>query len=155
MLHPLNLRTTRKDNIIHVIETDMQNQRIPTNPTVDSSAPPSSKRPAAIQPLLFALTLIGGMFIGTNLNDKNPLKVKAATEENPNKLVSLINFIEDNYVDTINKKELIDDAIASLLKNLDPHSYYLPAEDVLNEKEKMSGEFSGIGIEFLIQLGIA
>jgi carboxyl-terminal processing protease len=108
------------------------------------------KKPAAVQPLLFALTLIGGMFIGTNLGDKNLLQVKAATEENPNKLVSLIDFIEDNYVDSIDKKELIEDAIQSVLQNLDPHSYYLKAEDVVSEKEKMKGEFSGVGIEFLI-----
>jgi carboxyl-terminal processing protease len=108
------------------------------------------KKPSAIQPLLFALTLIGGMFIGTNLGDKNLLQVKAATEENPNKLVSLIDFIEDNYVDSINKKELIEDAIQSVLQNLDPHSYYMKAEDMESEKEKMKGEFSGVGIEFLI-----
>lgn len=108
------------------------------------------KKPSAIQPLLFALTLIGGMFIGTNLGDKNLLQVKAATDENPNKLVSLIDFIEDNYVDSINKKDLIEDAIQSVLQNLDPHSYYMKAEDMETEKEKMKGEFSGVGIEFLI-----
>lgn len=108
------------------------------------------KKPSAVQPLLFALTLIGGMFIGTNLGDKNLLQVKAATEENPNKLVSLIDFIEDNYVDSINKKDLIEDAIQSVLQNLDPHSYYMKAEDMETEKEKMKGEFSGVGIEFLI-----
>ncbi len=108
------------------------------------------KKPAATQPLLFALTLIGGMFIGTNLGDKNLLQVKVGREENPNKLVSLIDFIEDNYVDTINKKVLIEGAIQSVLQNLDPHSYYLKAEDVISEKEKMKGQFSGVGIEFLI-----
>jgi carboxyl-terminal processing protease len=108
------------------------------------------KKPAATQPLLFALTLIGGMFIGTNLGDKNLLQVKSATEHNPNKLVSLIDFIEDNYVDSINKRDLIEDAIQSVLQNLDPHSYYLKAEEVVSEKEKMKGEFSGVGIEFLI-----
>ncbi len=109
----------------------------------------NSKRSAA-QPFLFVGLLVAGMFIGTNLGDKNPLKVKPTVEENPNKLVSLINFIEDNYVDSVDKSKLIDDAIQSLLANLDPHSYYMKAEDMQQEHEKMKGAFSGIGIEFLI-----
>lgn len=109
----------------------------------------NSKRSAA-QPFLFVGLLVAGMFIGTNLGDKNPLKVKPSVEENPNKLVSLINFIEDNYVDSVDKSKLIDDAITSLLANLDPHSYYMKAEDMQYEHEKMKGAFSGIGIEFLI-----
>lgn len=108
------------------------------------------RKPSPVQPLLFALTLIAGMFIGTNLGDKNLLQVKPSIEQNANKLVSLIDFIEDNYVDSINKRQLIDDAIASVLKNLDPHSYYMGSEEVAIEKERMKGEFSGVGIEFLI-----
>jgi carboxyl-terminal processing protease len=109
-----------------------------------------AKKPSPMQPLLFALTLIAGMFIGTNLGDKNLLQVKPAIEQNANKLVSLIDFIEDNYVDSVNKQQLIEDAIASVLKNLDPHSYYMGSEEVALEKERMKGEFSGVGIEFLI-----
>jgi carboxyl-terminal processing protease len=110
----------------------------------------NERKPSPVQPLLFALTLIAGMFIGTNLGDKNLLQVKPSVEQNANKLVSLIDFIEDNYVDSINKQQLIDDAIASVLKNLDPHSYYMAADEVALEKERMKGEFSGVGIEFLI-----
>jgi carboxyl-terminal processing protease len=109
-----------------------------------------NRKPSPVQPLLFALTLIAGMFIGTNLGDKNLLQVKPSVEQNANKLVSLIDFIEDNYVDSIDKKQLIEDAIASVLKNLDPHSYYMGSEEVALEKERMKGEFSGVGIEFLI-----
>jgi len=117
---------------------------------IESSGQMNSRKPSPVQPLLFALTLIAGMFIGTNLGDKNLLQVKPSVEQNANKLVSLIDFIEDNYVDSINKKQLIEDAIASVLKNLDPHSYYMGSEEVALEKERMKGEFSGVGIEFLI-----
>lgn len=110
----------------------------------------NNRKPSPVQPLLFALTLIAGMFIGTNLGDKNLFQVKPSVEQNANKLVSLIDFIEDNYVDSIDKKQLIEDAIASVLKNLDPHSYYMGSEEVAIEKERMKGEFSGVGIEFLI-----
>lgn len=117
---------------------------------VNSNSNLPDRKPSPVQPLLFALTLIAGMFIGTNLTDRNLLQVKPSIEQNANKLVSLIDFIEDNYVDSINKQQLIDDAIASVLKNLDPHSYYMGADEVALEKERMKGEFSGVGIEFLI-----
>jgi carboxyl-terminal processing protease len=118
--------------------------------SVNTTPSPNERKPSPVQPLLFALTLIAGMFIGTNLGDKNLLQVKPSVEQNANKLVSLIDFIEDNYVDSINKQQLIEDAIASVLKNLDPHSYYMGSEEVALEKERMKGEFGGVGIEFLI-----
>lgn len=128
----------------------MNNERLDKYTPADQDPVIRNKKPSAMQPLLFALTLIGGMFIGTNLGDKNLLQVKPSTEQNPNKLVSLIDFIEDNYVDSIDKKNLIEDAIESVLANLDPHSYYMRSEEVAAEAEKMKGEFSGVGIEFLI-----
>jgi len=108
----------------------------------------SGKSP--LQPLYYAFVLIAGILIGTLLADKNILSIKTGTEDNPNKLVSLIDFIEDNYVDDVDKKKIIDDAIASILKNLDPHSYYLNPEEYAKAKEEMSGSYEGVGVEFLI-----
>jgi len=125
----------------------MNNERLDKYST---EGPIKNTKRSAAQPFLFGALIVAGMFIGTNLGDNNPLKVKPAVEENPNKLVSLINFIEDNYVDSVDKSKLIDDAIKSLLANLDPHSYYMKAEDMEQEHERMKGAFSGIGIEFLI-----
>ncbi len=108
----------------------------------------SGKSP--LQPLYYAAVLIVGILLGTLLADKNLLSIKTGTEDNPNKLVSLIDFIEDNYVDSVDKKKIIDDAIASILKNLDPHSYYLNPEEYAKAKEEMSGSYEGVGVEFLI-----
>ena len=110
----------------------------------------ANRKPSALQPLFFAGTLIVGMFIGTNLGDRNLFQVKTGTEENPNKLVSLIDYIEDHYVDSVDKKKLIDDAIGSILKNLDPHSYYMDPEDLAQAQEQLEGKFEGIGVEFMI-----
>ena len=108
----------------------------------------SGKSP--LQPLYYAFVLIAGILLGTLLADKNLLTIKTGKEDNPNKLVSLIDFIEDNYVDSVDKKKIIDDAIASILKNLDPHSYYLGPEEYAKAKEEMSGSYEGVGVEFLI-----
>ncbi|MCC6600283.1 MAG: S41 family peptidase [Crocinitomicaceae bacterium] len=108
------------------------------------------KGPSPFQPLFFAATLIVGLLIGTFLADRNILQIKTGVEGNPNKLVSLIDFIEDNYVDTVGKRKLIDDAIESILRNLDPHSYYISPEEFASATEQLEGGFDGIGIEFLI-----
>lgn len=103
-----------------------------------------------MQPLYYAGTLIVGLLIGTFLADRDLFQIKTGTEENPNKLVSLIDFIEDNYVDSVDKRKLIDDAIGSILKNLDPHSYYLTPEELAQATEELDGGFEGIGVEFII-----
>ncbi|MFZ4784166.1 MAG: S41 family peptidase [Flavobacteriales bacterium] len=124
----------------------MNNERLEKYETPST---PKAK-PSALQPLFFAGTLIVGMFIGTNLGDQNLLKVKTGTEQNPNKLVSLIDYIEDHYVDSVDKKKLIDDAIGSILKNLDPHSSYMAPDVLAESKEQLEGKFEGIGVEFMI-----
>lgn len=107
------------------------------------------KPPSALQPLYYAIVLIIGLIGGSILSDQNTI-VLGGRQSNPNKLVSLINFIEKNYVDSIDKNKLIEDAINSVLKNLDPHSYYLSPEDLARAQEELSGGFQGIGVEFLI-----
>ncbi|MEY2938935.1 MAG: hypothetical protein RL062_1524, partial [Bacteroidota bacterium] len=117
------------------------------------TAPPLSRkkiRPSSAQPLFFGLVLIIGILIGTYLADSNLLTIKTGAEENPNKLVSLIDFIEENYVDSVDKRILIDGAIQSILSHLDPHSYYISPEEIAQANEKIQGEYHGIGMEFMI-----
>ena len=96
------------------------NENTPQNP---SPAPLRKKiRPSSAQPLYFGMVLVVGILIGTYLADTNLLTIKTGAEENPNKLVSLIDFIEENYVDSVDKKMLIEGAIQSILSHLDPHS---------------------------------
>ena len=97
----------------------------PENHTPQPSAPPLSRKrikPSSAQPLYFGMVLIVGILIGTYLADSNLLTIKTGAEENPNKLVSLIDFIEENYVDSVDKRQLIDGAIQSILSHLDPHN---------------------------------
>lgn len=121
-------------------------------PTTQTAPPLSRKRikPSSAQPLYFGMVLIVGILIGTYLADSNLLTIKTGAEENPNKLVSLIDFIEENYVDSVDKRQLIDGAIQSILSHLDPHSYYISPEEIAQANEKIQGEYQGIGMEFMI-----
>jgi carboxyl-terminal processing protease len=54
--------------------------------------------------------------------------------------------LENNYVDDVNGKDLIHNAIKGMVGNLDPHSSFMPPEAFDELKDDTKGEFSGIGI---------
>ena len=66
------------------------------------------------------------------------------------KLSSVYYLINNYYVDTADFEALTDDAIVSILKELDPHSAYIPKKDVEKANEPLEGNFEGIGVTFQI-----
>ena len=67
------------------------------------------------------------------------------------KLVYLFDLLRDRYVDTLNLEHLVEDAIPTIIEELDPHSAYIPSEDMQAVTEQLEGSFSGVGIQFNIQ----
>ncbi len=59
----------------------------------------------------------------------------------------VIQFVENNYVDEVKQKDLIQGAIKGMLETLDPHSNFLPPEVFKDMKIDTSGKFGGLGIE--------
>jgi carboxyl-terminal processing protease len=55
--------------------------------------------------------------------------------------------IKQNYVESVDDKELIEHAIRGMLEGLDPHSDFLMGDDYLDLKESTHGEFGGLGLE--------
>ncbi|MBI4930189.1 MAG: S41 family peptidase [Bacteroidetes bacterium] len=103
-------------------------------------------------PIIFSLLLAIGIFIGSKLNFSNqiPIRFLQSEKKSSDKINSVLNFIEEEYVDTVNKTILEEKAIADLLQNLDPHSVYITAKEVQEMREPLEGNFEGIGIEFNI-----
>jgi len=66
------------------------------------------------------------------------------------KFSQVLNWIDKYYVDSVNKAQLVDDAIIKMLQSLDPHSTYLTKEEVKEMNEPLQGNFEGIGISFNI-----
>lgn len=64
------------------------------------------------------------------------------------KLDDLFNLIKQHYVDTTNDTQLIENALKGVLKELDPHSYYLDAKELKASNEPLQGNFEGVGIQF-------
>jgi carboxyl-terminal processing protease len=66
------------------------------------------------------------------------------------KLGSLLYHIDRMYVDDVDNKKLVDAAIVAMLEELDPHSIYIPKEDLEEVNEPLKGNFEGVGIQFNI-----
>lgn len=61
------------------------------------------KRPSAWQPLIYALLLVMGVYIGSSFGDGSAPMPRSEAGENPNKLVNIINKIDEMYVDSVEK----------------------------------------------------
>jgi len=102
-----------------------------------------------ILPLLLAISLVSGILIGVYLPGKdNTVHPQSGFRVRNDKINSILNIIESDYVDTVNRSELVEAAIPAILKKLDPHSVYIPAKDLLRANEPLQGNFDGIGISF-------
>lgn len=99
-------------------------------------------------PLMLALALALGVFIGKYVPGESALPQHSKIRSKNDKLSNILNIIESNYVDTVNRKELVEVAIPAILKKLDPHSVYIPAKDLARANEPLQGNFEGIGISF-------
>ena len=107
-------------------------------------------------PLIIATCTIIGVFLGasltpSNINDKNIIFPQNQRFNTASKLNEILNFIETTYVDSVDKKDLTEKSISSMLTTLDPHSYYIPARDFDGMNEPLEGNFDGIGVEFRIK----
>src|SRR3989339_768987 len=102
-----------------------------------------------LMPILFSLILVAGIGAGYLLS-----RVSGKTHEgNPviDKLLSVIDYVEMEYVDTISKTDFVEAALPQILLELDPHSQYIPASEQQSMSEPLEGNFDGIGVQFNIQ----
>ena len=102
-------------------------------------------------PLLLALCLIAGIAIGTFYANHFSGNKLGIINTSSNKLNALLRIIDDQYVDTVNISDLVEEAMPQILSELDPHSSYIPAKDLEAVTADLKGSFSGIGIQFTIQ----
>ena len=70
--------------------------------------------------------------------------------ETTRKFDEVFKYLERNYVDDFDGPAITDAAIVAMLKELDPHTYLIPKEEVEESNEKINGSFVGVGIRFQI-----
>ena len=103
-------------------------------------------------PIVMALLLIAGVYIGARMKTYDNYSRPLFSIKSPefNKINEVLNYIQQEYVDTINNEQITDKAIRSIINNLDPHSGYISKSELQAVNEPLEGNFDGIGVEFNI-----
>ncbi|CAM1345981.1 S41 family peptidase [Tenacibaculum crassostreae] len=99
-------------------------------------------------PIYFSIAVVFGILIGTFFSGGNTSNLISKSTSSERKIKRLIDYIESDYVDDVNTDDLLDGAIAEMLGKLDPHSVYIPKENLQLVTENMQGNFVGIGVQF-------
>ena len=111
----------------------------------------SDARKYIFLPLLLALAIAAGIFIGSRYHVSSPnTKVFGLGFSKFNKLNDIFNYVLEEYVDSVERDILIDGSLSVIMQELDPHSAYIPSKDLTSINEPLDGNFEGIGIEFVI-----
>ena len=105
----------------------------------------SNKRNPALLllPLLLAVGVGSGIFIGRYITTRS----LTPKEE---KFRTVLRLIQSDYVDELDMDSLIEASFPDLMASLDPHSAYIPAEELQVVNDDLSGSFSGVGVSFQI-----
>ena len=99
-------------------------------------------------PIYFSIAVVFGILIGTFFSNENTANLISKNSSNEKKIKRLIDYIQSDYVDNVNTDDLLDGAIKEMLDKLDPHSVYIPKENLQLVTENMQGNFVGIGVQF-------
>ncbi len=104
------------------------------------------------QPLLLAVIMAVGMWVGTRIDDELPatglLKKHQAQDDQWDALLNAIGYVKSQYGEDLDVDSISSEMIDKLVSYLDPHSYYLDGRDYTYFQERMAGQYTGIGIEY-------
>lgn len=98
--------------------------------------------------LFAAILVMIGMLAGFRLQSSTPVSKKKEIRSGVQKLQDALWFIEQNYVEGPEQDQMVEDALKGLMEGLDPHSFYIPKQEMDAMEEQMQGSFDGIGVEF-------
>ncbi len=98
-------------------------------------------------PILLFAAIAFGIVLGGWLNFPNQNHF-FAKNNSKNKINKLIDFINNEYVDKINTDSIVNLTVDKIMRQLDPHSVYIPPSQQTQIAENMKGDFVGIGVNF-------
>lgn len=111
----------------------------------------NSKR-TILFPLLLAAGVAAGVAFGVYVGRNTAGSQLQALLQNmaapENKVTQTLSLIENQYVDPVSPDSLAEQVIPLLVSELDPHSVYIPADEMAAMNEPLEGEFDGIGVVF-------
>ena len=110
-------------------------------------------------PLLMAAAAIAGLAVGHisgKFSARNELNEAINSQQffsygyGGSKFQNIINLVGSHYVDSVDVDSLEEAFIPEFLKNLDPHSIYIPRKEVDRVAADLKSDFGGIGVTFSI-----
>lgn len=107
-------------------------------------------KPKLWLPTVLAGIMVLGMFAGYHLKERTGGSNSFIKNKAGGSLEEVLSLVNNKYVDNVNIDSLDTAAIYSVLKHLDPHSVFIPAEELSAVNEDIQGNFKGIGVEFQI-----
>lgn len=110
-----------------------------------------TKGSSRFTPVIIAISVVAGILIGTFYAKHYGGNKLGIINGSSNKLNALLHVIDDQYVDTVDMSQLVENAMPQILAELDPHSTYIPAQRLEEVNSELEGSFSGVGIQFTIQ----
>lgn len=100
--------------------------------------------------VIIGITLIFGQMV---LADKNPVVKPDLPIDDLRAFSEIFGRIKSSYVEPVEDKTLLENAIRGMLSGLDPHSAYLDLKEFKDLREGTSGQFGGLGIEVSMEDG--
>ncbi len=101
--------------------------------------------------LLIIASVVTGIAVGTFFTRRLLSPYLNVINVSTNKVGDLLHIVDEMYVDSVNVDDMVEQVMPQVLKELDPHSMYIPAKDLEDTNAELKGSFSGIGVQFTIQ----
>ncbi|MGN0187223.1 MAG: S41 family peptidase [Paludibacteraceae bacterium] len=107
-------------------------------------------------PLVVAVSMAVGVIIGGVYTIRHKVltdyeQLAGFNVSSGNKIVDMLRLIDNMYVDSVRSDSISEAIVPLIVKQLDPHSAYIPAADLASVNEQLEGTFSGIGVQFSLQ----
>lgn len=123
---------------------------MPLNSQIDTNKSPKNYN--VLLPLIVAMSCVIGMIAGQRMSgsgNHNPLiqKLNDDHQIGVGRIEEVIRFIESKYVDEVNESQMVEDALSSIMKYLDPHSIYISKSRLEEVNNQLKGSYEGLGIE--------
>ncbi|MDR0477360.1 MAG: PDZ domain-containing protein, partial [Desulfobulbaceae bacterium] len=107
--------------------------------------------PIRLLSLVACLFLVPSFFAMPALAAADKNQGRETTYKQLEIFATVLGMIQENYVDAIDTKKIVNGAVRGLLYSLDPHSSYLEPDEYAELQEETEGSFSGIGIEVSVE----
>jgi carboxyl-terminal processing protease len=100
------------------------------------------------------ITTLFAVLVGVSLTQKSSVAWAEDRYADLQNFSKVLNLIQQYYVDEVDTKKLVYGAIKGMLRELDPHTNFMPPDMFKEFENETSGEFGGLGIEISVQNGI-